>query len=1345
MGDEVPEKDYDLSNLPPEAFADPNGGVQVEEEEIVPMILSLTLNKRKYVKDNEPDNCGEISISKDAATKQLSLLIGNDFNLLKARAFKNKIKGLNALQTILNKEYDLDSNADAVYKGLESLIGWKERISGVNSMLIDIFRTTLVKSNNIKKSTIAIIIPFLVEKLNDSALKKPSSELLEIIAEAICPSFVLLHACTAISTMKNAKAQNSALEVILNIVEVFGLGNISIENFLPVLIKLLENTNKDVKAKAIKISSYIYKELGETFQKQLETLPNSVQNMLNEEFKESKNLPNPSKKFYRTSNVNALEELAKLNEQLNKEKAAEDAQKAKISNVITPDVLAAAASAQKFKDFDEFFKTIDGAIAEMPYIMTSDLGPVMSLFKDYMTKSDRIILNTFATLAKIAQKADGDFGKYARTFAPYIVQRWTDFSEHNRDIVTATINAFLPKSGPTPFIDALTKVSTDAKFVMGSRLSSLAWMESNFSTFTPPDIEKLKTIVQPFMNDKVANVRKEAQKILDLCGVPPKPKEENLAKTTKEIPSSPITRQVRKKTKSTEKNQNESSMIVQKEKEKEKEEKPVVETPRFTQATASKKQKRLALLVKIGQALISNKQNIVPFGDKCKLDASNHLPPSYTSKLFSNQMNEQLKVLEDMTQFFEGNETNFYNCSDIFLRWFILKLFDKNIKVVLDGIQFISKLYTENNLMTSQELDMIVPVIIWCIDNKSQQIVDSVLDLLVTIRLHTDVNEYSLSLRACIPGASTQALLHIFSELQLCVGENSSNKEVFFELMGFANSNEVGVSAACGGVLALIAKNMTQEQKTNLFNSFTQEQIEFLMPFIPINTSSDVTFEDFSESSQADKAHILRTLVQQLSTNPDAVEFQAQTIVEQLSKELMQTEANYGILKHTLFVLHEATSRFDVTNEALQEELGSICFVATYFNRSLKAIDGVAQMINSLIYKLFEKLPAALSFISLLRSMETVESVTATSFFAKAFVVLVSSVIDREEAELEEAKKYLQSQLPSIQASVSKQKKDDVRVQLVETAIQAITQKFAPPVTTVAKKSVIAKNDEVVSKRPSIKSQFVKEETPKKQQKKNSIFDDSSSILQNSPQSKSNLTEVSDILSPQKEKRSSFINEEPKPAPKQNILRSSKKSAKNEEEKVTINAKPVRSARKSVNNNNNNNDLVISALPKEEQSPVKIVKSPIKMMSPVVKSPRESAVTPTKRSMNENLLNTPSPMNKASEMPTSPKISPMKMLYNRDGKDEPVKTTMLTPTKDGKASPTRLEIITQSRGSPVAKALSTAINNPPAKVEEKKDVKNDKPRMSTGSKSSKHATKKDDQKATQMKARIEALRKRWGK
>ncbi|EAY10367.1 hypothetical protein TVAG_109510 [Trichomonas vaginalis G3] len=1332
MTDEVPEKDYDLSNLPPEAFADPNPGAQVVEEDNNPIIYSLPLNKRKFTKDTEPDECGEPSISKDAATKSLSLLIGNDFNLLKNRAFKNKIKGLNALQNILGKECDLDSNADAIYRGLEAIIGWKERIAAVNSLLIDVFRTVLVKSNNIKKATVAIIIPFLIDKLSDRALKDPSSELLEMIAQAICPSFVLLHAGKAIAALKNGKVQASALEVLVNIVKKFGIGSISIEHFLPVLISLLQNTNTAVKTPAIVISTYIYKQLGETFQKQLESLPESVQSTLSNEFKNAENLPAPTEKFYRTSDNKALEELAKLNEQLNKEKAAEDAAKAKISNVITPEVLAAAEAAQKFKDFDEFFKTIDGAIAEMPYVMTSDLGPVMALFKNYMTKSDRIILNTFTTLAKIAQKADGDFDKYARLFAPFIVQKWTDFNEHSRDIVTATVNAFLPKSGTTPFVDALSKTVSDPKFQSSSRLTSLAWMESAFQQFTPGDIEKLKIIVQSFMNDKVANVRKEAQKLLDMMGVPQKPKEDAIPqKSIKEIPQSPITRNVRKSKRISveKKDPNESSVMIQKEKEVEKPQ--VVDVPRFSQATQSKKQKRLAILIRVGSALIANKQNIIPFSDKCKLDASNHLPQTFTTKLFSNQMNEQLKALEEMNQFFQGNESSFYNTSDIFLRWLIIKLFDKNIKVVLDGFQFMSKLYCDNNPMTSQEMDMIIPIIFWCMDNKSQQIVDAALDLLVIIRLHSDINEYSLSLRSCIPGATNQVLIHIFSELQLCVGENSSNREVFYELMGYTNNSEVGVSAACGGVLALIAKNMSTEQKLNLFSSFTKEQIEFLTPFIPINMSEEVLFNSFADSSQSEKAHILRVLVQQLSTNPDSIDAQAQSIAEQLSKELMQTEANYSIIKPALYVLHEITNRFEITQETLQEELGSICFVATYFNRSLKAIDGIAQMINSLIYKLFEKLPAQLSFIALMRSMESVEEVTDTSFFAKAFVVLISSVVDRDAKELDEARKYLSQQLNHLQNSNAKQlRKGDVRVQLIQAAIQAITQKAAPEVTMVSKKSsrlsttsttasAIAshvaalkqKNEETTeSKRVPIKSAFQKNEetkqgvTPRsnKKERNNSLFDDSisTSNIVNSPNSRSksilnNSVEASEILSPTKslnESMNKTQNESFNTTQNDSILST---------RRVLNDSASKRMPRKSLNNNENK--ITISALPKEDQSPVQITRSPYKVLSPAIEapissrvsSPRDTNFTPTKKSsIDDSLLNTPSPMKKASEMPASPKISPMKSLQKNKNppKEENVTSTILTPTKNGGMSPTRLEIISQTRGSPVAQALSTALS-----------------------------------------------------
>ena len=81
--------------------------------------------------------------------------------------------------------------SEIIFGGLQIIPGFKETNTTVNQVMIDLFRQIIVKAENIKKSTISRIIPYLVEKISDSELRIPIYELFLIISEAICPSFVI--------------------------------------------------------------------------------------------------------------------------------------------------------------------------------------------------------------------------------------------------------------------------------------------------------------------------------------------------------------------------------------------------------------------------------------------------------------------------------------------------------------------------------------------------------------------------------------------------------------------------------------------------------------------------------------------------------------------------------------------------------------------------------------------------------------------------------------------------------------------------------------------------------------------------------------------------------------------------------------------------------------------------------------------------------------------------------------------------------------------------------------------------------------------------------------------------
>lgn len=1020
----------------------------VEEPEIIPKILNLPLPERKSVLDTDKDAGIDITPQNNNNISQFEQFVGPQIiKSLDDRNGKEKINGLNMLQTKLEELNDLNDLAEPIFRGLEKSPGWNLGNVGINLMIIDIFRHVLVKSEGIKKSSLAIVFPFIVDKLQDRKLRQPITDFIIIMSEAICPSFVLQRLMETTHMTKNnkpiiGKSVVAALELSVEVFSLFGAGDLVANDYVPLLLKHFQSKSAEIKTQCITISAYIYKDEGSKFEAKVVNLPAPIIKRLKESFDSASTLPIPTKTYNR---IRSAKPKATIRN--------------KITDFLTSDQIAAGETAQKWAQQQEFLMAFDGAVKQCRgQCASSDLEPIIRIFKKFLNENNKnLISKTLTSLEELAKIVDKDINRYVPSISASIAAAWLDQKAKIREQATKTIDALTVHCSPSPFIKALINLRTSTD----SRLDIIKWINSHINEISQIDMDRLVPFVVQCLDDKSSAVRQVAFQVAQVVksrvpdafdqaikSLPSAAQRaimshfdsaQPIPSREVEIPQSP---QRKKSIPSNEKPE------TQEDKTKEK------ELPKFTSIpTQAKKQKRLNhQQARLGLSILSNKQLITTFVEKTKFDAQAMLPSIFFQKLFSNFPSDQIEALNDLREIYRIDKTPLVYCSDIFVRWLATRLLEKNIKPITEGINFIMTLFTDE-LFSLQEQEVIVPLIFYCINTKSVQVVDSCLDLLFVIRTQSDPMDYSCVLRSCLDICNVEALVHLFSELQFTIIDDPRNPTIFMEIIGYLEHQSIEVAAACGGVISMIARRMNNEEIHQVLSSLTPVEKDIISNTIAIEPPETISFDGFSEMTSIEKIKLCRILLDRLKFKAQTIQSQAEAILVALLHELRIQENDWSPMKLMLYSIHSLLLYCTLQEESYQKTLVIVTFFANRWQFKLVIMEnaGIPQLINSILFKLFEKLPPIKLYSTLLEGMRTFkDNVPKDAFHCKCWVAVTMQLSDTiQKDEGQQIVAFAQEHLHDYQP-------DDTRTKLLSSLIQVINKKKAPIVTTtVPKKSPV--------------------------------------------------------------------------------------------------------------------------------------------------------------------------------------------------------------------------------------------------------------------------------------------------
>jgi hypothetical protein len=359
-------------------------------------------------------------------------------------------------------------------------------------------------------------------------------------------------------------------------------------------------------------------------------------------------------------------------------------------------------------------------------------------------------------------------------------------------------------------------------------------------------------------------------------------------------------------------------------------------------------------------------------------------------KLFSNVYTEKSDVLQEMCGLYGDDPNLVVLGSNIFVRWVATRLCEKNLKIIVEGLTLLVLIFSQDQISV-QELEVILPLILWSIDSKPSQIVDVSLDLLFMLRYHSDASDYSAILRSSVDICGVQALVHLFGELQYCVGDDSRNPAIFMEIAGYVDHKCAEVSVACGGALSMLARTMTDNAKTALLDSMSADQRDAISAVIPIEQPNSVDFDGFNDLESLEKIKMCRSLLEKLGFSAVSIQPSADSILCPLLQELCCQETDWSAMKLVLFSLYNLLIYLDFQYPDLKKALLSVTFFANRWQRKLVLMDGMSQTINAILFKIFHKTHPLQLYATLLEGMSHFRgSVPIDSFYCRCWVAITN-------------------------------------------------------------------------------------------------------------------------------------------------------------------------------------------------------------------------------------------------------------------------------------------------------------------------------------------------------------------
>ncbi|EIN07407.1 microtubule associated protein [Punctularia strigosozonata HHB-11173 SS5] len=455
----------------------------------------------------------------DAEALWTELIPANFQTDLGDSAWKVRLAALEEMTTwVEGAAADLDS--EVVVRFLAKK-GFNEKNFQVSAKLYGILQILATRCPSFGRSSAALCIPHLSEKLGDMKLKKPAGDTLLLLAEKTSLQFVLGHAYEPLSKQKAPKVFADALVWVDTALKEFGIAGLSLRGLIEFLKDGLKNSNAGVRTSATKTLVTVKLFAGSSIKDFLEDLNPQLLNTISSEFDKVEGTPAPEP-TRESADVAAMATTDVASGKGSSTAGADPLDdlfpRVEIDGLLKGTTILADAKSDAWKTKKEALETLQAILDQgANKRLKPNMGEIGQVLKARVTDANKAVqMLALDIVARIATGMGKPFEKYSRLFDLPVATVLADQKAPARQAACQTLTAMaIACEGVDPMVKGLTTALESPNPMQ--RATLLGWMVDWFKEHEPSPSLDISSWVNPVvscLDDRSADVRKGAQGLL---------------------------------------------------------------------------------------------------------------------------------------------------------------------------------------------------------------------------------------------------------------------------------------------------------------------------------------------------------------------------------------------------------------------------------------------------------------------------------------------------------------------------------------------------------------------------------------------------------------------------------------------------------------------------------------------------------------------------------------------------------------------------------------------------------------------------------------------------------------
>lgn len=417
----------------------------------------------------------------------------------------------------------VDVDSELLVRFFAKSPGWNEKIAQVSSKIFEILGKVAESNPSFGRSSAALAIPPLSEKLGDIKLKKLAGDALIIFAEKTSLGFVLSQIYEPLGKLKAPKAQQDALAWLKQALTDFGIKGLALRELVQFLKTNLQSANGGVRSSAtatlVTLRLFVGADGLASF---LEDLNPQLQTTINNEFAkvDSQTPPEPTKQ---SAELLATQSLSSASGAGEASASGGDAlddliPRIDLDKLVAQTTVLADSKSDSWKVRKEAFESLLGVLeVKSNSRLQGNMGEIGSVLKVRLADSNLSVkMCCLAIVSKISGGMGPLFQPHARLLTTPVANVLADNKVTTRSSSIDTLNAVADacEGLETMILGFATSTETNNPALRGSILGFVAGRLDKAPASKSLDLQPLLTVTLASLEDRNGDVRKAAQALL---------------------------------------------------------------------------------------------------------------------------------------------------------------------------------------------------------------------------------------------------------------------------------------------------------------------------------------------------------------------------------------------------------------------------------------------------------------------------------------------------------------------------------------------------------------------------------------------------------------------------------------------------------------------------------------------------------------------------------------------------------------------------------------------------------------------------------------------------------------